>query len=262
MPWTPRISGRSRASRARGPGRVQLDLVRGVFLRRYKRFFADVEIPGVGTVTAHCANTGTMRTLLEEGAPAWLRHSTDPKRKLAYTLVLLGVPGGRALVDTSLPNRIVAEAIEEGTIPTLSGYGSLRREVKVGERSRLDIQLENPADGSGRACAIEVKNVTMRSEDRAGRGDFPDAVTDRGRKHLDELATLAEGGTRAVQLYFLGRTDCDRVGVASSIDPAYAAALERARDCGVEVVAVRASIEDGEGECISIGARGECGFEE
>lgn len=232
---------------------MRLELTRGTFLRRYKRFFADVEIDGHGTVTAHCPNTGSMKTLLEEGSDAWLRYSDDPKRKLAWTLVLLGVPGGRALVDTSLPNRVVEEAVHAGLVPALRGYRGLRREVRYGDRSRIDLLLEDPEDGTGRPCYVEVKNVTMRSMSLPGRGDFPDAVTERGRKHLHELAEVAERGERAVQLFLLGRTDCTRVGIAEEIDGAYAESLRASRDRGVEVLGLRLAVGDDtlhvDGEC-------------
>ena len=241
---------------------MEQQLVPGQFLRRYKRFFADVRLESGEEVVAHCPNTGTMKTLLEEGAEAWLRHSSDPKRKLAYSLVLLGVPGGRvgdpqstarALVDTALPNGIVAEAIEAGKIPSLAGYRTVRREVKVGEKSRIDLVLEDRVDdGHAPPCFIEVKNVTMLGaagpSGKGSRADFPDAVTERGRKHLGELRTLVEAGNRAVQLFFLGREDCDRVGVAEAIDPAYAETLRSVVEAGVEVVAVRGEHrEEGEG---------------
>ncbi len=245
---------------------MRLELTRGIFRRRYQRFFADVEIPGIGAITAHCPNTGTMRTLLEDGADAWLRHSDDPKRKLAWTLVLLGVPGGLALVDTSLPNTIVAEGITAGLVPSLAGYETLRREAYLGGRSRFDMLLANPQDGSGRSCVIEVKNVTMRSAAVEGRADFPDAVTARGRKHLEELATLAGREMRAVQFYLLGRTDCTRVGIAAEIDPGYAQALETARVSGVEVIAVQlaieeAAIEEAGGVSVALRTSGECSVE-
>ena len=233
---------------------MRQDLRRARFLRRYKRFFADVELDGE-VVVAHCPNTGTMKTLLEEGAPAWIRTSDDPKRKLAHSLVLLGVPGGRAIVDTALPNRIVEEALHAGVISSLTGYATVRREVKVGEKSRIDLVLEESERGAP-DCYIEVKNVTMRADDHVElppgsgslRADFPDAVTERGRKHLGELMRLVDQGHRAVQLYFLGRDDCDHVGVADAIDPAYGETVREAMAHGVEFIAVRARIEGGESE--------------
>ena len=168
----------------------------------------------------------------------------------------------RALIDTALPNGIVAEAIEAGVLPSLSGYRTLRREVRVGEKSRIDIVLEDSgSDPSAPSCFIEVKNVTMLSDAGAPRADFPDAVTERGRKHLGELMTLVDSGQRAVQLFFLGRTDCDRVGVADAIDPAYAETLRAAAARGVEIIAAKGTLEAEADGSFSLTVTGECPVE-
>ncbi|HIA28592.1 MAG TPA: DNA/RNA nuclease SfsA [Planctomycetes bacterium] len=227
---------------------MKLDLVEGRFLRRYKRFLADVELPSGEVVTAHCPNTGSMKTLLREGARAWLRHDSNPKRKLPSTLTLLGVRGrGRALVDTALPNSIVAEAIAAGRVPELAEYRHHRREVKVGERSRLDLALGDgeDLDEESAACFVEIKNVTMLSASHSRRGDFPDAVTARGRKHLEELARLVSMGRRAVQFFLLGRTDCHEVSVDGGIDPDYRRSLIEAADAGVQLLAYRLEVGRG-----------------
>ena len=229
------------------------------FVRRYKRFFADARFPDGTEVTAHCPNTGTMKTLLDEGSPAWLRAADDPKRKLQESLVLLGVPGGVALVDTALPNAIVAEGIEAGALPSLTGYDTIRREVKVGS-SRIDLLLSDATDG-GPDCYIEVKNVTMASAHVPGRADFPDAVTERGRKHLGELGELVAAGHRAVQLFLLGRTDCASVGVADEIDPKYGETLREVVAAGVEVVVAQLAIDFLEDENVALTLRGECPVE-
>ena len=222
---------------------MQLELVRATFHKRYKRFFADCEIDGK-IVTAHCPNTGSMKTLLNEGVEVWLRHDPSPHRKLAWTLTLMGLPGGGlALVDTAKPNAIVEEAVREGRIPPLRGYANLRREVKYGEaNSRIDLLLESP---DRPPCYVEVKNCTMLSDVKARRCDFPDGVSARGRKHLEELAYMVRRGARAVQFFLLSRTDCTRVGLADVIDPAYAAAMTVARAAGVEVLCYRTRIEPG-----------------
>ncbi|HEX3134761.1 MAG TPA: DNA/RNA nuclease SfsA [Planctomycetota bacterium] len=240
---------------------MELDLIRGTFLRRYKRFLADIELPA-GTpggqrrlVTVHVPNTGSMKTLLTPGMDAWLRPATDPKRKLPFTLVLLGLPaGGLAVVDTNLPNRVVADGIAAGEIPELAGYSSCRREVTYGSRSsRIDLLLESP----GRPpCYVEVKNNTMASQATPGRSDFPDAVTERGRKHLAELSDVARGGGRAVQFYLVDRSDCERSGIAAGIDPAYAIAVHEAIAAGVEILCYRAEISP---QVISVGRR--CDFD-
>lgn len=240
---------------------MELALIRGIFLRRYQRFLADIELPA-GTpggqcrlVTVHVPNTGSMKTLLTPGMDAWLRTSTDPKRKLPFTLVLLGLPaGGLAVVDTNLPNRVVADGVAAGAIPELAGYTSCRREVTYGSRgSRIDLLLESP----GRPpCYVEVKNNTMASATTPGRSDFPDAVTERGRKHLAELTDVVRDGGRAVQFYLVDRTDCERSGIAAEIDPTYASALHAAIAAGVEVLCYRAEISP---RAISVGRR--CTFD-
>lgn len=220
---------------------MDLHLTRAVFLRRYQRFFADVRLADGRVVQAHVPNTGSMRSLQTAGVEAWLAPAADPARKLRWTLVLLGTPaGGLAVVDTGLPNKVVAEGVAAGAVPELAGYAACRREAPYGSRgSRCDLLLTAP----GRAdCYVEVKNVTMASEVVPGRADFPDAVTERGSKHLAELADLARAGTRAVQFFLVDRSDCTAAGIASGIDPGYAAALGRAVAAGVEVVCYRADI--------------------
>lgn len=221
------------------PGEIPLNLTRGFFRRRWKRFLSEVELENGELVTAHCANSGSMATLLTEGMEAWVRH--DPKRKLAYTLVLLATPhDGLAVVDTQLPNKIVYEAIMAERIPELAGYANCKREVKYGSRnSRIDILLTDPNQAD---CFVEVKNDTMWSDSVAARADFPDAKTERGAKHLAELGDEAQAGNRAVQLYVVNRSDCTHAGIASERDPNYARAVRTAADAGVEFLAYRTSI--------------------
>ncbi|HYC77155.1 MAG TPA: DNA/RNA nuclease SfsA, partial [Planctomycetota bacterium] len=152
---------------------------------------------------------------------------------LAYSWELTRAGEGWIGVNTALPNAAVAEGIASGAIPELRGYPSLRREVKFGASSRIDVLLEGP---QGRAW-VEVKNVTLR-DGRVAR--FPDAVTARGLKHLGELTKAVKDGDRGVLVFFMSRPDCDVVSVARDIDPAYAAGLDAARRAGVEIVAARA----------------------
>ncbi len=205
-------------------------LLRGTLIRRYKRFLADVELASGETVTAHVANSGSMLGLVEPGMEVWLSESDNPSRKLKYTWEL--VRDGDALVgiNTMLPNRLATEAIEAGTIVELAGYASLKREVRYGRNSRIDLLLT----GDGRAeCYVEIKSVTLKRDNRA---EFPDAVTARGTKHLGELSDMVAGGARAVMLYLVQRPDCDRFAVAADIDPAYAAALGTVLERGVEAI--------------------------
>lgn len=208
-------------------------LQEGVLVRRYKRFLADVELPGEGLVTAHCANPGSMTGLTAPGAEVWLSPARNPSRKLSWTLELVRV--GKALVgvNTGLANPVAAEAIAAGVVPGLAGYGSMRREVRYGEGSRIDLLLE---DDDRPPCHVEVKSVTLKRDQAIpGLAEFPDSVTARGAKHLGELSRLVAAGGRAVMLYVVQRGDCDRFSLAADIDPAYARASDEARRAGLEI---------------------------
>jgi len=217
--------------------RIEQPVLAGCFVRRYKRFFAEVELEDGTLITAHCPNTGSLAGCLASGSRAILRDSQDERRKLRYVFQAIQV--GRTLVnvDTSLPNRVVQEAVEAGAIPELAGYDELRREVAYGESSRIDLLLSRRR--SRRLCYVEVKNTTLAQGHTA---QFPDAVTERGRKHLFELAGMVAGGHRAVQLFFVSRSDVRRFAPADAIDPAYAAALRAAARAGVEVLAYSARV--------------------
>jgi sugar fermentation stimulation protein A len=210
--------------------RFSAPLVPGRLVRRYKRFLADIVLDGGEEITAHCANSGSMLSLARPGARVWLQKSDDPKRKLAWSWKLEEVDGALVCIDTGHPNAIVAEAIAAGVIPSLTGYASLRREVKYGKNSRIDILLEDEARGR---AYVEVKNVTLMRA--AGLAEFPDAVTSRGAKHLEELAAMVAEGHRAVMVYLVNRPDCTRFTLAADIDPAYAKGFVAARARGVEI---------------------------
>ena len=216
-------------------------LSRGRLLARYKRFFADVALDDGQVVTAHVPNSGRMLGLLGPDAPCWLSCSDAPGRRLPWTLELMAAPGGAMVgVNTFHPNRLVASAIGEGRVPELAGYGGLRREVRYGIGSRIDILLE----GAGRPpCWVEVKNVHLLRT--PGLYEFPDCVTDRGRKHLEELARRAEAGDRAVLLFCIQRGDGDRFAAADDCDPAYACALADAAARGVEVLCYDCEVTEG-----------------
>lgn len=206
-------------------------LVRGALIKRYKRFLADVMLESGETVTAHCANTGAMLGVQDPGAEVWLSPARNPDRKLKYTWELIRVGRGLVGINTSHPNRIVAEAIEGGAVPELAGYDSLRREVKYGRNSRVDILLQ--ADGRP-DCYVEIKNVHLMRD--SGVAEFPDAVSTRAAKHQGELADMVEAGARAVIFYLCQREDCDRFRIAGDIDPGYREAAKEARAHGVEAV--------------------------
>lgn len=199
--------------------------------RRYKRFLADVTLEDTGDlVTVHCPNPGSMMGLKTPGSRVWLSVSDNPKRKLKHTLELIETDGALVGINTNLPNRLAEEAIRGGVIPELSGFDSLRREVKYAERSRVDILLE-----TGRQKQfVEVKNChLMRC---AGLAEFPDSVTTRGAKHLQDLAGEVAAGHRAAMLFIVQRTDCDAFATAADLDPAYHAGLQDAASAGVEVL--------------------------
>jgi sugar fermentation stimulation protein A len=222
--------------------RFTAPLVTGRLVKRYKRFLADVVLDETDeTIVAHCANSGSMLSLARPGARVWLQKSDDPKRKLAWSWKLEEVEGALVCIDTGHPNAIVAEAIADGVVPSLAGFAELRREVKYGKNSRIDILLQDPAKGR---AYVEVKNTTLSRT--PGLAEFPDAVTARGAKHLDELADMVAEGHRAVMVYLVNRPDCTRFALAADIDPTYAEGWERARARGVEriVLACRLSPEE------------------
>ena len=211
-------------------------LTEGRLIRRYKRFLADIELADGSVVTSHCANPGAMLGLQAPGSRVWLSRSSDPARKLNYSWHLVEADFGEASpqlvgIDTSLPNRLAEEAISAGAIPELAGFDLLRREVRYGVNSRIDLLLA----GSGRPDTyVEIKNVHFMR--RPGRAEFPDSVTSRGAKHLEELGAMAEAGHRAVMLYVI-QMQGTSFSLAADLDPAYARAFIRARDRGVEALA-------------------------
>jgi sugar fermentation stimulation protein A len=220
-------------------------LERGRLLQRYKRFLADVALDSGETVTASCPNTGSMLGLTAPGSRVWLSRSDSQTRKYAHTweMVEADLGHGPALVgiNTGHPNKLVAEAIASSRIKTLTGYGTLRREVRYGEASRIDILLEDARKGR---CYVEVKNVHLMRQ--AGLAEFPDCVTERGAKHLRELAAMAAEGHRSVMVFLIQRTDAKRFSLAADLDPEYAAAFRVASEAGVEAMAFRCRMSEAE----------------
>jgi sugar fermentation stimulation protein A len=212
-------------------------LTDGRILRRYKRFLADVELADGSQVTAHVPNTGTMATCWEPGAAVQLSHSDNPRRKLSWTLERVAMGAGWVGVHTGRTNPVMAEAIAAGKIPRLSGYRELRREVPYaphGQRGgRIDIGLYG---GAGPEALVEVKNVTLLD---GALVCFPDAVSLRGRKHLDLLRVAVEEGRRGIILFAVNRPEGERFAPAWAIDPVYARRLLEVVDAGVEALAVR-----------------------
>lgn len=209
-------------------------LVEAVILRRYKRFLADVLLPDGREVVAHCPNPGRMTSCWAPGAPCRVSPQNAPKRKLKWTLEQVCMGGTWVMVNTAMPNRVVGAALREGAIAEVAGYDEVRAEVRLGA-SRVDFCLEG---GQGTAW-VEVKSVTLLHE---GQGAFPDAVSARGRRHLQELAAALGPGVRAVMLFLVGRSDVDVVVPAEHVDPAYARAFREAVSGGVEVLAYRCRV--------------------
>lgn len=210
-------------------------LTPGHLIKRYKRFLADVKLEDGSIVTVHCPNSGSMKGCAVQGCPVFLSCSENPGRKYPYTWELVQTNGYWVGINTSLPNKLVHEAIVSGTVRELSGYPTIRPEVLYGERSRIDLLLE----GAAGRCYVEVKNVTLEDKSRAL---FPDAVTTRGQKHLKELMKVVSNGDRGVIFFTVQRGDCTSVSPADTIDPEYGRLLRTAMAHGVEALAYRASV--------------------
>ncbi len=218
-------------------------LISGRLIKRYKRFLADIVLDDGTQITAHCANPGSMMGVAPEGARVWVSRSSNKARKLPFSWELVEINDSLIAINTSNPNKIGAQAIEAGMIPELSGYKSLRREVKYGENSRIDILLEEGPRAAPTAY-VEIKNVHLMRE--PGLAEFPDSVTSRGAKHLRELALMTSKGFRAVMLYIVQRNDCERFSLARDLDPAYASAFDEAVKAGVDVMCYDCEISTSE----------------
>ncbi|NQX88808.1 MAG: DNA/RNA nuclease SfsA [Halioglobus sp.] len=213
-------------------------LQEGTLLRRYKRFLADVQLPGGEIITAHCPNTGAMTGCAEPGSRVWLSRSASKTRKYPHTWELVDTGAGLACVHSAKANAVVREAFEAGLIPGFKDYPELRSEVKYGAGSRIDLLLT----GATGTVYVEVKSVTLLC--REGLGVFPDAVSERGRKHLRELACMVQvAAARAVVFFCVFHSGIDHVSAAGNIDPTYRTALIDAQAAGVEVLAWRAKVE-------------------
>lgn len=224
-------------------------LVAATLRLRHKRFLAEVRLDDGTETTAHCTNTGTMKTCWEPGDRVLLAPADKPGRKLAFTWLACRREDTWIGVDTGVPNRVVAEAARRDALPGLPGLCGVRTEVRYGEeRSRIDV---HGLDAEGRQVFVEVKNTTLKAGRVAG---FPDAVTLRGAKHLRELRRMVEQGHRAAVAFFVHRQDVDGFRAAADIDPGYAEELARAAAAGVQVlplaVRMRASETANRGWCL------------
>lgn len=223
-------------------------MTRGVIVQRYKRFFIDMVLDDGRAITAHCPNPGAMLGVKDPGQTAWVSWSDDPKRKLAWTLQLVEADTGLVGVNTMLPNRLVAEALAAGVIPELAGYASVRPEVKYAQASRVDFLLTDP---DRPPCWLEVNTQSAHAQPKErlwlevknchfsrtkGLAEFPDCKAERSTRHLGDLAAQVAEGDRAAVLFVVQREDCDEFSACADLDPAFAKALKRAEDAGVEVL--------------------------
>ncbi|WP_137131816.1 DNA/RNA nuclease SfsA [Rhizobium sp. FY34] len=212
-------------------------LVPARLVARYKRFLFDAILADGTPITGSCPNTGSMRGLTTPGSAIWLSQHDSKTRKYRHMLELVEADGTMVGINTGLPNRLAEEAIRAGFVSDFATYGELRREQRYGQNSRIDLLLSDPA----RAPAyVEVKNVHFTRT--GGLAEFPDSVTSRGAKHLDELGDMVEAGFRAAMLYVIQRDDCDRLRICDELDPAYGKAFRRARARGVEAYAIACRI--------------------
>jgi len=215
--------------------RFKSPLLRGTLIQRYKRFLADVRLANGEVVTVHCTNTGSMMGCKEPGSEVYISRSDNLNRKLLYTWELIRADNTWVGINTMHPNKLVPEAVTAGVIEELCGFDNIRREVKVSAHSRLDLCLES---GNGN-CFVEVKNVTLAVN---GAAAFPDAVSERGTKHLKELMRLKRQGHRAAIVFVIQRADCDSFRPADEIDQEYGRWLRRAIKAGVEALPYRAKV--------------------
>lgn len=206
-------------------------LARGRLVRRRMRFLADVVLDDGRNVTAHCVNTGRMTGCAAPGSPVWLSPARGEQRKLAWTWELVDAGPSLVGIHTARANDLAELAIRAGAVPALRQFTGLRREVRYGERSRCDLLLEGAVP-----CWVEVKNTTLVE---GGLALFPDAVSERGTRHLLELAAQVRGGARAAMLFVVQRTDATAVGPADAIDPTYGRTLREVVAAGVEAYGLR-----------------------
>lgn len=228
--------------------KFELPVVQGKIIKRYKRFLADVildsdfnEYKKGETITAHTANTGSMKTCWEPNWPVVMTFHDNPKRKLKFSLEMTHNGSTWIGINTSLPNKISVDAIKDETIKELQGYENIKPEQKIG-KSRIDILLYDgkSVKDATRKCYVEVKNVTMLGENETAI--FPDSVSERGQKHLRELTEIVKNGDRASMLYIVQREDVKYFSPAEEIDPEYARLLREAKASGVEVLAYQCSV--------------------
>jgi len=210
-------------------------LFSGKLIQRYKRFLADIELETGEIITAHCANPGSMIGLLQNGSQVLVSKSQDPKRKFPFSWELIKIGETWVVVNTANTNRVIHEALLKNQIPELIGYSEIRPEAVWGDHTRFDFLLRKESD----QCFVEVKNVTLAENIIAL---FPDSITQRGTKHLNELMKVVRKGHRAVMCFLVSREDCQLFKPAAHIDLVYSETLRKAQENGVEVLVYQAKI--------------------
>ena len=214
-------------------------LLQGTLIKRYKRFFVDIKYKDK-IITAHCPNSGSMMGLLDKGNKVWFSKSNDPKRKLKYTLEIIEVENEKIGINTLLTNKIVFEALDNRKIKSLIKFKNIKREVRFSDKTRFDFFLSNNKE----KCFLEVKNVTLLREKKVA--EFPDAITSRGTKHLNELCEAKRKGFQSYILYLIQREDCDSFKIAKDIDEKYKVTYEKALKSGVKVLCYDCKLSDEE----------------
>ena len=204
-------------------------LLQGALIKRYKRFFIDIKYKNK-IITAHCPNSGSMMGLLNKGNKAWFSLSDNPKRKLKYTLEMIEVKNKKVGINTLLTNKIVLEALKHKKINSLNKFNHIKTESKFSDGTRFDFLLSNNKE----KCFLEVKNVTLLRENKIA--EFPDAITSRGTKHLNELCNAKKKGYQSYILYLIQRENCDSFKIARDIDEEYKIAFSNALKSGVKVL--------------------------
>jgi sugar fermentation stimulation protein A len=204
-------------------------LLQGALIKRYKRFFIDIKYKNK-IITAHCPNSGSMMGLLDRGNKAWFSLSNNPKRKLKYTLEMIEVKNKKVGINTLLTNKIVLEALKHKKINSLNKFNHIKTESKFSDGTRFDFLLSNDKE----KCFLEVKNVTLLRENKIA--EFPDAITSRGTKHLNELCNAKKKGYQSYILYLIQRENCNSFKIAKDIDEEYKIAFSKALKSGVKIL--------------------------
>ena len=199
------------------------ELISGVLIKRYKRFFADIKLENK-IVTAHCPNPGSMFKLLKKGNPVWITKSKNEKRKLKYTLQIIQVGDAKFCINTHITNKIVHESLEKKLIENLTEYNFIKPEKKFGSNTRFDFLLTSTKNN--KKAFVEVKSVTLSR--KKGYAEFPDAVTSRGKKHLENLILANKQGYESYIIYLIQIENCESFGIASDIDPEYSKIFKNA----------------------------------